>query len=58
MFPACLGELTGVPRTSKRKKAAVTKLYNYSGVYGRGKTRNLHAIFNVFNYSSHLWGLL
>lgn len=48
MFPTCLREGIGVPRTSKRKRAAITKLQNYSGVYGREKYRNLHAIFLCF----------
>lgn len=45
MFPTCLGEGIGVPRTSKRKRTAI---FNYSSVYGRGKDRNLHAIFVWF----------
>lgn len=48
VFLTCLGEGMWVPRTSKRKRAAMIILYNYFGSDRRGKDRNLHDIFLCF----------
>lgn len=47
-----LGEGIGVPRTSKRKRAAVTTLYNYSGIEEE-KIETCMLFLYVFDYSSY-----
>lgn len=48
VFLTCLEEGTWMPRTSKRKRAAIIIECNYCGSARRGKARALHAIFGCF----------